>query len=102
MLPVVRKPSMLMVLPLPLCWNTLSLAWAAEPPRTRMILPLPPFMVAASSQTSCQTTLLRLQLPSQCTPSAAFLLMTTFCSVAPSFSRKTGCWLSEEPLHEVP
>ena len=67
-----------------------------------MVLPAPPRMVAASSQTPCHTTFCSVQLPRQWMPSAALALSTTLAIEAPSASVKTGCWLSLCPLQLVP
>ncbi len=79
-----------------LSWNTLSDALAALPPSTTTVA-LVPRKVAASSPTSCQTTLVRLQLPAQWTPSAAGEPRMTFFRVAPAARSKIGSWPSSWP-----
>src|ERR1051325_5795618 len=78
---------LIVTVPPPLCWNTLSDADFAPPPSTTTRVPLlEPLKVAASSPTSSHQTLISVQLPLQCTPSAAGLPMMRFFSVAPSAS----------------
>src|SRR4051794_4211951 len=83
------------MVPGPLCWKTLSDALRAPPPSMVIVCDAEvPLKVAASSPTSSHQTLRRVQLPRQCTPSAAGAPMMTLDSVAPSESSNSGPWLS--------
>src|SRR5688572_27701366 len=89
-----RKPLTVSV-PAPLNCSTLSSAFLAPPPITLYWADEDfPLKLAASSPTSSHHTFCSVQLPLQCTPSAAGVPMITFFSVAPSASSKTGSWPS--------
>jgi hypothetical protein len=86
------------MVPGPLCWNTLSDALRAPPPSMVMVCEAEvPLKVAASSPTSSHQTLSSVQVPRQCTPSAAGLPRTTFLRVVPLASSKIGLWSSLWP-----
>src|SRR6478609_1274212 len=85
-------------LPAPLNWKTLSEAFLAPPPYTVYTEPVDvPLKDSASSPTSSHQTFWMVQLPEQCTPSAAGEPRMTFLSVAPSASLKIGSWPSSWP-----
>src|SRR5262245_61787412 len=75
---------LMIIVPGPLCWKTLSLAALAPPVSMVMVwLDDEPFNVAASSPTSSHQTLRSVHVPLQCTPSAAGLPRITLVSVPP-------------------
>ena len=81
----------MIIVPGPLCWNTLSDAFCAPPPSIVIVWPGDvPCSVAASSPTSSHQTFLSVQVPSQWTPSAAGFPRITFCSVPPLATLNSG------------
>jgi len=72
------------VLPSPLCWMVLSRAPLKPLFVIVAVLPEPPSIVIASSQTYWNQTLSMVQLPSQWMPSPTWTPKMTFFTVPPS------------------
>src|SRR4051794_10495542 len=89
------KKFWMIIVPGPLCWNTLSEAALAPPPSMVITwLVLLPFKVAASSPTSSHHTFLSVHVPLQWMPSWPRFPMITFWMVEPAARSKIGAWLS--------